>query len=117
MIKLFKLLASFILAKRKAYITKRFYKSKKEILDGIKHYIIKNKDVMNIANYRKLICDECEYKVYDDIACVIPAMGACCKLCGCNLKLKQYSLSSSCPDGRWHAIVDEETDMFLTKLK
>ena len=115
--KIFKLVVSFILSKRKAYIIKRFYRSRKEILDGIKNYVVKSKDVQNIAKYRKLICDECEYKIYDDIYCVIPDLGPCCKLCGCNLELKQYSLSSSCPDGKWEAIIDEEKELLITNFK
>jgi hypothetical protein len=47
----------------------------------------------------------------------MPGTQPCCNLCGCSLSFKTRSLSSSCPDFRWKALISEEDEDNLDKLK
>jgi len=48
--------------------------------------------------------------------CVVPGTQPCCNLCGCSLAFKTRSLSSECPDLRWHALLTEEEEDKLNAL-
>lgn len=85
----------------------KIWKSKGQIIEGIKNNIFKNDHVEEIALERQNICDECTSK---GDKCVMPGTGPCCNECGCSLKLKLRSLSSNCPLNKWKEILtfDEE---------
>jgi hypothetical protein len=48
--------------------------------------------------------------------CLVPGTQPCCGSCGCSLDYKVHSMSSSCPDGHWDAIMSEEDEDELNKL-
>lgn len=83
-----------------------------EILDGAKNSIFTNKIVEEVAAKRKSICDICPAnsansdkdffkpgKFYSKIR-----KDAHCTHCACNLHMKQRSLKTSCPIGKWKAV-------------
>lgn len=49
--------------------------------------------------------------------CELYGTQPCCSLCGCSLKLKTRSLSSSCPANKWKAVISEEEAYRLEILK
>jgi len=96
----------------------RIWKNKGKILEGIKNSIFTSQHVEEIAELRNLICQECPHIDKRGSMCAMPGTQPCCKLCGCNLKLKHRSLSSSCDDGRWHAeLTQQEEDALADQLK
>ena len=78
----------------------KIWKNKNKILEGIKNSIFTQEHIEVIANERKEICDKCPHKTENKE----------CGLCGCVLHIKQRSLSSSCDDKRWDAVLTEEED-------
>jgi len=114
---IWKLIFNIIKSKKKKRLYKAFAKNKKQILAGLKNYVIKTKNIEIIAKYRMSICDECSSKSNDDIACVVPNTAPCCIECGCCLDLKVRSLSSSCPLNKWDEIISIEDEVkMLSKL-
>lgn len=112
-----RLLKNFLLQHQKKRAIKAFLKSRKEILSGIKNYYIHNKDVETIARYRYKICEGCDKFSNEDISCVIENSTPCCSICGCSIKIKVYSLSSSCPIHKWDNIISQEQELiYLSKL-
>ena len=103
----------FVLISYKISVWKKFLKHRKEIFDGIKHNVVPTKSIRFIAKYRMSICKSCEHYSYNKQDCLIPGTEPCCKLCGCSLDLKTYSLSSSCPMNKWTQIISEEKDINL----
>lgn len=99
----------------------RIWKSKGQILEGVKNSIFKREDVEAIATERMEICRACD--LYDRIGpgCVVIGTEPCCDQtkggCGCSLGLKTRSLSSECPLGKWKAeMTQEEEDSLRSKL-
>lgn len=95
---------------------KRIWKNRKEIMEGIKNSIIRDKFVEEVASDRMNICTACIYKDVDGSECLVPGTQPCCKLCGCSLEFKTRSLSSDCPDNRWLGLISEEDEDNLDKL-
>lgn len=77
----------------------------KQFISGLWFYFFKNKKVEIIAKKRKVICDLClsnstVMKKLDDTFKPIRVDEYCLE-CKCNLKLKQRSLKSKCPNNLW----------------
>ena len=83
------------------------WKERKKIFEGMKNALIYDEYVEEVAAERLKACDVCEHK---GNKCAVPKTGPCCNLCGCSLKLKTRSLSSSCPDEKWIALLTEEQE-------
>ena len=102
----------------------RIWKNKEQILEGVKNSVFKREDVEEIAEERMKICVGCELYTTSDYGCMVPGTTPCCNEsiggCGCSLKFKTRSLSSSCPhpDGpKWKAeITQQEEDALTQKL-
>lgn len=92
---------------------KKLTENRKQILEGIANSIFINKKVEEIANHRLEICNACPHIDRTGEKCVVPKTNPCCGLCGCSLHLKSRSLSSSCDDGRWRAVLSEEEESNL----
>lgn len=75
------------------------------ILEGVKNNVYPKEElkgmIETVSAERMSICDECENKGSN-------ILGAFCKACGCNLKLKTKSLHSKCPIDKWLAITNKE---------
>jgi hypothetical protein len=86
-------------------------------MEGIKNSIIRDEYVEAIAKERLETCSTCVRK--DDVGehCLVKGTQPCCNLCGCSLSLKVRSLSSSCPDMRWDAVITEEDEDKLMELE
>ena len=92
------------------------WKNRRQILEGVKNTIIRDKFVEEIAEQRMVICHACPKKDIEGSSCVMPGTQPCCNLCGCSLTFKTRSLSSDCPDLRWKAVITEEDEDKLEKL-
>lgn len=88
----------------------RIWKSKGQILEGIKNNIFKTEDIEAIARQRNIICDMCIYIDRDGKKCAMPGTQPCCSECGCSLRFKLRSLSSECPKNYWGAELTEEEE-------
>ncbi len=93
------------MAKQNRFI--KIWKERKKIFEGIKNAIVYNEYVEEIATARYDFCNKCEHK---GDKCAMPGTAPCCNLCGCSLKLKTRSLSTSCPDKRWMAVLSERQE-------
>jgi hypothetical protein len=79
------------------------WKHRKEILEGAVNLALKNQAVELIAEDRMVICHSCPKK---QMHCKnFPAVKNCCGECGCVLTVKTRSLKSSCPLGKWPAML------------
>lgn len=83
--------------------------------------IFKKEDVEQIAAERMKICFCCNLYTEDDDGCMVAGTEPCCNQnlggCGCSLKFKTRSLSSSCPFNYWTAeMSQEEEDKLNEKL-
>jgi hypothetical protein len=89
---------------------RKIWNNKQQILEGFKNSIIKDEFVESIAELRNEICKSCSF--YDTVGtgCMVPGTQPCCSDCGCNLHMKQRSLSSPCGQGKWDAITDEDEE-------
>ena len=81
-----------------------------QILEGVKNKIFKKKDVEEIADLRWLQCATCPSLDTTDKGCAMKGTQPCCLECGCSLGLKLRALSSSCPKGKWKAVVTPEAE-------
>lgn len=92
----------------------KIWKTKGQILEGIKNSVFKKEDVEEVANYRMYICQNCPLYDINGEGCMVPGTTPCCneKLggCGCSLKLKTRALSSECPLKKWKAEMSEEEE-------
>jgi len=86
-------------------------------MEGIKNTIIRDQFVEEIAAERMAKCNICVKRDDEGKSCVMPGTQPCCNLCGCSLSFKTRSLSSSCPDLRWKALISEEDEDKLDNLK
>jgi hypothetical protein len=87
----------------------------KQIAEGVKNKIFKNEDVEEIADKRWIDCSMCEALDTKGTRCAVPATQPCCADCGCSLGLKLRALSSSCPRGKWSAVVSREMEGAIKK--
>lgn len=79
------------------------------ILEGWKNFLIKNKDVEEVALKRAEICSKCEFALYNGFLNTvvedrqIKVHSYMCKLCGCPLSAKIRVPTESCDDypPRW----------------
>ncbi len=95
---------------KKESLGKKIWKSRKQILEGIKNQVFKSDAVEDIAKERKKICKSCDEYDQEGISCAIPGTAPCCGDCGCSLSIKTRSLSSDCPQQHWTAVLTEEQD-------
>lgn len=95
-------------------VLKAIWENRKGIVEGIKNSIIRDEFVEDIARMRHDICDNCDVK---GKKCAVKGTGPCCNECGCSLAFKTRSLSSSCPLGKWEALMTEEEEDALDNLK
>jgi len=79
-----------------------------KIMEGVKNKIFKRDDVEQIADIRWMQCLNCPSLDEKGDKCAVPTTQPCCADCGCSLGLKLRALSSSCPKGRWTAVVNKE---------
>jgi len=86
-------------------------------MEGIKNTIIRDQFVEEIAAERMAKCNTCVKRDDEGKSCVMPGTQPCCNLCGCSLSFKTRSLSSSCPDLVWKALISEEDEDKLDNLK
>lgn len=93
------------------------WKNRKQIMEGIKNSIIRDKFVEEIAQQRLSTCNTCVRKDDSGEHCIVKGTQPCCNLCGCSLSLKTRSLSSSCPDMRWSAVISEDDEDKLMELE
>ena len=83
----------------------RKFRQIQEIISGIYHYIFKNKKIEDIAAKRKKECDKCMFnssvmkKLDKDFKPF--RRDEHCIECQCNLKLKQRSMKTRCPNNIW----------------
>jgi hypothetical protein len=95
----------------------KIWKSKGQILEGIKNNIFKVDHIEEIAQERLKFCEGC---ILYDGKCAVKGTGPCCGDCGCSLKLKVRALSAQCPleVPRWKAVLTfEEEYMLQQKLR
>ena len=81
-----------------------------QILEGVKNKIFKSDDVEAVADERWLHCKECEVLDMSGLNCAAPGTQPCCADCGCSLGIKLRALSSSCPKGKWDAVLSGELE-------
>ena len=84
-----------------------------QIFEGIVNTVIKPEHVEAIAKERWKFCAKCEFLDKIGTECAAPGTQPCCKECGCSLSFKTRSLSTSCPKGKWMAILSEEDELKL----
>ena len=89
------------------------WKSKSQILEGIKNRIFTSETVKEIADARMEICKSCNHIDNEGGSCVVPGSAPCCKLCGCTLYLATASLSYKCKAGNWETAIDQYDDSDL----
>ena len=92
------------------------WQNRKKILEGIKNKIFKKDAVEEIAAERNKICLKCEFYDNKGDSCYIPGTQPCCGECGCSLSLKQRSLSTSCGEGYWEAVLTDNEELELESL-
>jgi len=97
---------------------KKIWENRKLILEGMFNYYFTRRKIERIAYWRNEICVACPLIDLKGDACEVPGTQPCCSDCGCSLKYKTRSMSSSCPQGRWYAVMtEEEEDDLNAKLE
>jgi hypothetical protein len=97
----------------------RIWKSRNQIIEGIKNAVFRKEDVEEIAHERELICrsNKCGSFDLSGEGCMVPGTQPCCSQltggCGCSLKFKLRSLSSFCPKGYWDKVLNEKEEQQL----
>ncbi len=86
-----------------------------QIMEGVKNKIFKNEDVEEIAKARWMDCAVCPHLDTEGNKCAVKATKPCCGKCGCSMALKIRALSSSCPIGKWKAVIDPKTEAAIKK--
>jgi hypothetical protein len=81
---------------------KDIWKNKKEILEGVSNSLKKDKTILEVSKLRQDISNSCESLSTD----CLPMVSTCCKICGCSIKFKTNSMSSSCPINKWPRLKD-----------
>jgi len=94
------------------------WKNKEQILEGFRNSVFKRKDIEDVAQARYAVCLSCPLLDQEGSKCLVPGTHPCCSGCGCSLHFKTRSLSSSCPENKWIAIVDTfEEDQIEEELR
>jgi len=83
------------------------YKNRANILRAILYFFRDNifllfgvqTESLSLYVARVKICNTCPHKSYFK-GCVLP-VGACCSICGCNLRLKLRLKDQHCPIYKW----------------
>lgn len=89
----------------------KIWRNRLSILEGIKNSIFKKEAIEEIASHRYDICKTCsEFDVKGD-ECTVSGTQPCCASCGCSLKFKTRSLSTSCPKSLWDVVLTEEEEL------
>lgn len=86
------------------------FKNIDKIGEGIYRTIFTKKEVEIVAEERMKICNNCQLLDTQGDKCFASGTQPCCGDCGCSLKFKTRSLSSSCPQGKWSALMTEEQE-------
>ena len=95
----------------------KIFKNRKQILEGIKNRVFKNEHVEAVAKERwEQHCVRCEFLDREGSKCAVKGTQPCCGDCGCSLGLKIRSLSSSCPQGKWDALLTDEEEGELNEI-
>jgi len=95
---------------------KTIWSNKTKIFEGVKNSIFKSEHVEEIAAARMEICNACPHIDHEGDSCLVSGTQPCCGKCGCSLKFKIRSLSSSCGDEenpQWTALLDEEEELSI----
>lgn len=93
---------------------KKIWKNRDKILEGLTNTICKEDFIEDVAKERLAICNICEH--ISASKCVVIGTNPCCGVCGCSLKLKVRSLSSSCgleeinEPPKWGPVLTEEQE-------
>ena len=95
---------------------KKIWQNKFEILEGIKNSVFKKEAVEEIAEERFKECLRCPHIDKEGTKCDVQGTQPCCGDCGCSLKFKTRSLSSSCPKDVWDAVITEDEEIALDEL-
>ena len=85
----------------------------RQIAEGVKNKIFKKDDVEAVAKLRWMECKVCPLLDKKGKTCAVSGTQPCCSDCGCSLSLKLRALSSSCPKGRWGAIMPGRIENIL----
>ena len=93
----------------------KIWKERNKIMEGIKNNMFKKEHVEQVAIHRNAICNTCPYIDLSGDKCAVFGTQPCCSSCGCSLKFKTRSLSSSCPKGYWDAVVTQEEEDMIHK--
>ena len=88
----------------------KVWKNKNKILEGIKNSIFKQEHIEEIAKERDQICQICPFIDRTGKTCIVLGTQPCCSKCGCSLHLKHRSLSSTCDDNRWEAVLSQDEE-------
>lgn len=84
-------------------------------MEGITNRLFKKDDVEEVYNQRLEICKSCEFIDNKGDKCAIPGTSPCCSSCGCSLSLKLRSLNTSCPEGKWGAVLTDIENALLDR--
>jgi len=87
----------------------------RQIAEGIKNKVFKNDDVEAVAKLRWQHCSVCPALDTKGNKCAMKGTQPCCADCGCSLGFKLRSLSTECPQKKWKAVMDKNTEMELKK--
>jgi len=91
----------------------QIWKARKQILEGVKNTLVKDKFVELVAANRMEMCKSCEHF---DGKCSVAGTGPCCGACGCSLKFKTRSMSTFCgmtnigKEPKWMAVMSQEEE-------
>jgi hypothetical protein len=94
-------------------ILKKAFLNREQILEGLKNALITKQHIEEIAKERLEICKNCPIKgknTFGVDVCDSSKSEDGKSGCGCLLRLKTRALSSSCPLGKWLAIMDPEAE-------
>lgn len=96
----------------------KIWKERNKILEGVRNNLFKKEHIEEIAKHRQAICETCPFLAEKGPnECAVPGTNPCCPQCGCSLRLKLRSLSSSCPEGYWDAVTTEaEEDLIKESI-
>lgn len=93
----------------------QIWKNKGQILEGITNTIFKKEHIEEVYVARMEVCDGCEQQDTVGDKCAAKGTQPCCTTCGCSLRFKLRSMSSSCPLNKWEAVLSEAEEDLLTK--
>jgi hypothetical protein len=95
---------------------KKIWKTKAQILEGIKNSIFTSETVEQIATERLKECESCENIDPEGDSCTVPGSAPCCRLCGCCLHLATRSLSYQCRAGKWDYLPENDSQEITIAL-